>query len=90
MLLEHPPYSPDLAPLDFHLFPKLELLLAGQSFSSDQEVISAADGYSADLIENHFRDGIVVLEHRWNVLRYKEIILKNIFEIIHLFFHCEG
>jgi hypothetical protein len=36
-LLEHPPYSPDLAPSDFHLFPKLKLFLAGQHFSSNQE-----------------------------------------------------
>jgi histone-lysine N-methyltransferase SETMAR len=31
-LLEHPPYSPDLAPSDFYLFPKLKLFLAGQRF----------------------------------------------------------
>jgi hypothetical protein len=28
-LLEHPPYSPDLVPSDFCLFPKLELFLIG-------------------------------------------------------------
>jgi histone-lysine N-methyltransferase SETMAR len=28
-LLENPPYSPDLAPSDFLLFPKLKLFLAG-------------------------------------------------------------
>jgi hypothetical protein len=31
-LLEHPPYSLDLAPSDFCLFPKLKLFLAGQRF----------------------------------------------------------
>jgi len=31
-LLEHPPYSPDLAPSDFYLFQKLKLFLAGQQF----------------------------------------------------------
>ena len=31
-LLKHPPYSPDLAPSDFSLFPKLKLFLAGQRF----------------------------------------------------------
>jgi hypothetical protein len=31
-LLEHPPYSPDLAPSDFCLFRKLKLFLAGQPF----------------------------------------------------------
>ena len=48
-LLEHPSYSPDLAPSDFNLFPKLNLLLAGQHFSSNQEVIAAVEGYFADL-----------------------------------------
>jgi histone-lysine N-methyltransferase SETMAR len=37
-LLEHPPYSADLAPSDFYLFPKLKLFLAGQRFSSNQSV----------------------------------------------------
>jgi histone-lysine N-methyltransferase SETMAR len=40
-LLEHPPCSPDLAPSDFYLFPKLKLFLAGEHFSSNQEVIAA-------------------------------------------------
>jgi hypothetical protein len=31
-LLKHPPYSPDLAPSDFYLFPKLKLFLTGQRF----------------------------------------------------------
>jgi histone-lysine N-methyltransferase SETMAR len=65
-LLEHPPYSPDLAPSDFCLFPKLKLYLAGQRFSSNQEAIAAVEGYSAVLTKNHYRDGIMVLEHRWN------------------------
>ena len=28
-LLPHPPYLPDLAPSDFHLFPKLKIFLGG-------------------------------------------------------------
>jgi histone-lysine N-methyltransferase SETMAR len=31
-LLEHPLYSPDLAPSDFCLFPKLKIFLTGQRF----------------------------------------------------------
>jgi len=65
-LLEHPPYSPELAPSDFCLFPKLELFLAGQRFSSNQEAIAAVGGYFADLTKDHYRDGIMALEHRWN------------------------
>jgi len=65
-LLEHPSCSPDLAPSDFFLFPKLKLFLAGQRFSSNQEAIAAVEGYFADLTKNHYRDGIMGLEHRWN------------------------
>ena len=65
-LLEHPPFSPDLAPSDFYLFPKLKLFLAGQGFSSNQEAVAAEEEYSADLTKNHYRDGIMALEHRWN------------------------
>ena len=31
-LIDHPPYSPDLAPCDFWLFPKLSEILAGIHF----------------------------------------------------------
>jgi histone-lysine N-methyltransferase SETMAR len=34
-ILEHPPYSPDLAPSDFHLFPALKDHLSGQRFAKD-------------------------------------------------------
>jgi histone-lysine N-methyltransferase SETMAR len=64
--LEHPPNSPDLAPTDFCLFQKLQLFLAGQRFSSNQEAIAAVEGYFAELTKNHYRDGIMALEHRWN------------------------
>jgi histone-lysine N-methyltransferase SETMAR len=65
-LLEHPPYSLDLAPSDFFLFPKFKLFLAGQCFSLNQEAITAVEGYFADLTKNLYRDGVIVLEHRWN------------------------
>ena len=45
-LLQRPPYSPDLAPSDFCLFPKLKLSLSGQRFSSNQEPIAAVEGCS--------------------------------------------
>jgi histone-lysine N-methyltransferase SETMAR len=65
-LLEHPPYSPDLAPSDFYPFPKLKLFLTGQRFFSNQEAIAAVEGYFADLMKNHYRDRIVALEHHWS------------------------
>jgi hypothetical protein len=29
-------------------------------------VVAAVEGYFADLMKNHNRDGIMVLEHCWN------------------------
>jgi histone-lysine N-methyltransferase SETMAR len=41
--LDHPPYSLGLAPSDYHLFPGLKKRLKGRHFSSDTEVIAAAE-----------------------------------------------
>ena len=41
--LDYPPYAPDLAPSDYHLFPGLKKQLKGRYFSSDAEVIAAAE-----------------------------------------------
>ena len=42
--LDHPPYSPDLAPSDYHLFPGLKKKqLKGRHSSSDAKVIAAAE-----------------------------------------------
>ena len=39
-VLQHPPYSPDLAPSDYHLFGLMKKMLGGQKFGSDTEVQS--------------------------------------------------
>ena len=54
--LDHPPYSPDLAPSDYYLFPELKKKqLKGRHFSSDAEVIAAAetwlDGQPSEFFE---------------------------------------
>ena len=41
--LDHPPCSLVLAPSDYHLFPGLKKQLKGHHFSSDTEVIAAAE-----------------------------------------------
>jgi len=50
--LDHPAYSPHLAPSDYHLFPGLKKQLKGRHFSSNMEVIAAAepwlDGQSSE------------------------------------------
>jgi histone-lysine N-methyltransferase SETMAR len=41
--LDHPPYSPDLAPSDYGLFPGLKKQLKVRHFSSDTDVTAAAE-----------------------------------------------
>jgi histone-lysine N-methyltransferase SETMAR len=48
--LDHPPYSPDLAPSDYHLFPGLKKQLTVRHFSSDAEVIAAAETWLEKLL----------------------------------------
>ncbi|KAI6650686.1 Transposase [Oopsacas minuta] len=43
--LDHPPYSPDLAPCDFWLFPKLKKHLSGRKFESRAQIGSAIFQY---------------------------------------------
>jgi histone-lysine N-methyltransferase SETMAR len=64
-VLPHPPYSPDLAPSDFHLFPKLKGQLKGQRFSCDEEVKSAVRKWFQKQDTNFFNDGLQKLVQRW-------------------------
>ena len=43
--LDNPPSSLDLAPSDYHLFPGLKKRLKSLHFSSDAEVIAAAENW---------------------------------------------
>ncbi|XP_067660295.1 histone-lysine N-methyltransferase SETMAR-like [Haliotis asinina] len=47
-ILPHPPYSPDLAPSDFHLFPRLKKHIRGKKFQDDDELIAAMEGFLGD------------------------------------------
>ena len=48
-LLPHLPYSPDLAPSDFCLFPNLTKWLSGKRFADNNQVIDVVNGYFEDL-----------------------------------------
>lgn len=72
-LLPHPPYSPDLAPSDFFLFPNLKKWLGGKRFSSNSEIITATNAYFEEFEKSYFLEGLKKLEHRWK----KCIIMKG-------------
>ena len=38
--LSHPPYSPDLAPMDFRAFPEVKSNLRGRKFDSAEDVMA--------------------------------------------------
>ena len=47
-ILLHPPYSPDMAPSDFYLFPKLKFHLRGTQYGSNKGAIKAVNEYFGD------------------------------------------
>ena len=55
-LLDHPPYSPDLAPSKFILFPHLKIALGGQRFSSNEEPITFVNNYFAEKNAEYYLD----------------------------------
>lgn len=64
-LLQHPPYSPDLAPSDFYLFPRMKDHLRGTRFDSNCDVIAAVGAWLEDQDSEFFFNGITALQHRW-------------------------
>lgn len=64
-LLLHPPYSPDLAPSDYYLFPNFKRWLQGQKFATNEEVQWETDGYFGGLDKSYYSKGIAMLENRW-------------------------
>jgi len=57
-IVPHPPYSQDLAPSDFWLFPKLKETLKGQHFSLDAEVEAAVCKWISSQPETFFINGM--------------------------------
>jgi len=64
--LDHTPYSPDLPPSDYHLFPGLKKQLKYRHFSSDAEVIAAAETWLGGQLSDFFffLSGFQKLEQR--------------------------
>ena len=63
-VLPHPPYSPDLAPCDFYLFPKLKNFLSGRKYRSRQALGSAVYQCLRTIPESSYRDAFKKWIHR--------------------------
>ncbi|KFD49257.1 hypothetical protein M513_09809 [Trichuris suis] len=60
--IDHPHYSPELAPSDYFLFGKLKQHLRGTAFSDDNEPKSAVQDYLYSRDKNFFFNGLMNLK----------------------------
>jgi transposase len=71
-MVPHPPYSPDLAPSDFWLFPQLKEMLKGQHFSLDAKVEAAVHKWISSQPESFFVDAT----NKW-IEQFKKCVAIN-------------
>jgi len=64
-VVPHPPYSPDLAPADFFLFPKLKITLKGRRFQSLEEIQENSIRELRAVTESAFQEAFQQLKKRW-------------------------
>ena len=65
-LLQHPPYSPDLAFSDYWLFVDLKRMLQRKRFGSNEEVILEIEAYFEAKDKLFNKKGIKLSEKYWN------------------------
>ena len=65
-VLEHPVYSPDLAPSDFFLFPKLKEILKGSHFDNIGNIRSNTRAALKAIPQNHFQNCFEGRTRRWH------------------------
>jgi len=56
--MEHPPYSPDLSPSDFHLFLHLKKFLGGKRFEGDDNLKDAVQKWLTSQAAAFYEEGI--------------------------------
>lgn len=61
-----PPYSPDMAPCDFFLFPKTKYALKGRRFQDVEEIMQNATKELYSLTVTDFERCFEQWKHRWN------------------------
>jgi histone-lysine N-methyltransferase SETMAR len=65
-VLQHPPYSPDLAPSDFHLFGPLKHHLSGERFPDDDTVERAVRAWCRQQPKEFYAADFQGLVKRWD------------------------
>lgn len=54
-LMSHPPYSPDLAPNDFFLFPHIKKKMRGERFSSPEDAVEAFKNHVLEVSQSEWK-----------------------------------
>ena len=62
--VEQPPYSPDLAPCDFFLFPKLKEAIKGTRFQDSEAIKTAVTRELRPILEGSFRECVEAWQRR--------------------------
>ena len=65
-VLPQPPYSPDIAPADFYLFPKLKFSLKGHRFDSIEDIQANKERVLNTLKKENFQECFQKWKHCWN------------------------
>jgi transposase len=65
-IFDHPPYSPDLAPSDYHLFSKMKVWLGTQHFCSNKELMDGVNNWLNTLAALFFDEGLQKLVSRYD------------------------
>jgi hypothetical protein len=65
VIVPHPPYSLDLAPCDFALFPKMKMKLKGQHFETLSHIQRKSQAVLNSIKENEFHGAFEAWKKWW-------------------------
>jgi transposase len=66
-VLKHPPYSPDLAPNEFFIFPKIKEILKRKHFDDIDDIRSNTTMYLKIILQNQFQNCSERWTRRWHI-----------------------
>ncbi|GBM09085.1 hypothetical protein AVEN_62907-1 [Araneus ventricosus] len=85
LLLHQPPYSPDLAPSDFSLFPKIKMGLKGNRFDTVKDIKTNATADLQKISQHDFHlriecvhDGVKIVEFTGLILDKPKVISSDV------------
>ncbi|KAK6732476.1 hypothetical protein RB195_016701 [Necator americanus] len=64
-VLQHPPYSPDLTPTDYHLFRSLSNQMRGVTFDNNEDLENWLNNFFESRPGGFWQNGINKLVERW-------------------------